>query len=68
MLVPGHGAPVDREFLRGQRGDVATVAGQLRELAARGMGVDDALRAGTWPYPAEDLRLAVERGLAHLLV
>lgn len=67
VLVPGHGAPVDREFLRDQRGDVATVAGQLRELAAQGMGVDDALRAGTWPYPVEDLRLAVERGLAQLL-
>lgn len=66
VLVPGHGAPVDREFLRDQRGDTAAVAGQLRELAAQGLGVDDALRAGTWPYRTEDLRLAVERGLSHL--
>lgn len=66
VLVPGHGTPVDREFLRDQRGDLGTVAGQLRELAGQGLGVDDALRAGSWPYPPDDLRLAVERGLTQL--
>lgn len=66
VLVPGHGTPVDQAFLRDQRGDVATVAGQLRELAGQGLGVDAALRAGSWPYPAQDLRTAVERGLAQL--
>ncbi len=67
VVVPGHGQPVDADFLREQRGDVASVAGQLRELAGRDLSVGSALRAGSWPYPVEDLRVAVERGLAQLV-
>lgn len=66
VVVPGHGAPVDLDFVTEQRAAIGVVAETIRDLATRGVPVDDALEAGDWPYPAEALVHAVRRGYAHL--
>jgi glyoxylase-like metal-dependent hydrolase (beta-lactamase superfamily II) len=65
-VVPGHGPPVDRDFVQRQRGEVVDVAEQIRVLATTGVPVDDALDRGTWPYPSAHLANAVRRGYATL--
>ena len=66
VVVPGHGLPVGRDFVEEQRGAIGVVAETIRDLASRGVPAGEALAAGQWPYPAEELRFAVERGYAHL--
>jgi len=66
VVVPGHGARVDREFVEEQRNAIGIVAETIRDLASRGVPVADALGAASWPYPAEDLVEAVRRGYAQL--
>lgn len=66
VVVPGHGAPVDRTFVMDQRGDLGQVAETIRDLAGRGVPEAEALSAGDWPFPAEALTHAVARGYAHL--
>ncbi|WP_310964167.1 MBL fold metallo-hydrolase [Nocardioides terrisoli] len=65
-VVPGHGAPVGRDFVEEQRAAIGVVAGTIRDLAGRGVPVDQALSAAEWPYPAEQLTDAVRRGYAQL--
>ena len=65
-VVPGHGAPVDKDFVLAQRVDLADIAGQIQALAQSGVPVDDALARGSWPFPAERLDDAVRRGYAQL--
>ncbi|MHA6759471.1 MBL fold metallo-hydrolase [Streptacidiphilus sp. PAMC 29251] len=66
VVVPGHGAPVDAAFVRGQRDELAAVAEQLTARHASGVPVGSALASGQWPYPAEGLRDAAERAYAQL--
>jgi glyoxylase-like metal-dependent hydrolase (beta-lactamase superfamily II) len=66
VVVPGHGGPVDRDFVERQRNEIGLVAETVRDLATRGVPVDDALAAAEWPYPRERLSAAVRRGYAHL--
>lgn len=66
VVVPGHGQPVDRDFVQEQRSAIGIVAETIRDLATRGVPVKDALGAAEWPYPAEELRHAVSRGYEHL--
>jgi len=66
VVVPGHGAPVDREFVEEQRNTIGIVAETIRDLATRGVPVDDALATAEWPYPREELAHAVRRGYEHL--
>ncbi|GAA4694305.1 MBL fold metallo-hydrolase [Nocardioides conyzicola] len=66
VVVPGHGAPVDREFVEEQRNAIGIVAQTIRDLAARGVRAEDALEAVGWPYPREELAAAVRRGYAQL--
>jgi glyoxylase-like metal-dependent hydrolase (beta-lactamase superfamily II) len=66
VVVPGHGLPVDKDFVRDQRSAIGVVAETIRDLASRGVPVADAVAAAEWPYPAEELRQAVARGYAHL--
>ncbi len=66
VVVPGHGAVVDRDFVERQRNDLGIVAETIRDLATRGVPVDDALAAADWPYPRERLAEAVRRGYLHL--
>ncbi|MBZ5736720.1 MBL fold metallo-hydrolase [Nocardioides mangrovi] len=66
VVVPGHGAPVDRDFVEDQRNAIGIVAETIRDLAGRGVPVDQALAAADWPYPREELAAAVRRGYEHL--
>jgi glyoxylase-like metal-dependent hydrolase (beta-lactamase superfamily II) len=66
VVVPGHGAPVDKDFVLAQRVDLADVAGHIQSLAADGVPVADAPTRGSWPFPAEHLVDAVRRGYAQL--
>ncbi len=66
VVVPGHGAPVDREFVEDQRNAIGIVAQTIRDLAARGVPEREALAATEWPYPREELVDAVRRGYEHL--
>jgi glyoxylase-like metal-dependent hydrolase (beta-lactamase superfamily II) len=66
VVVPGHGAPVDRDFVEEQRNAIGIVAETIRDLASRGVPVDQALDTAQWPYPREELADAVRRGYEHL--
>lgn len=66
VVVPGHGAVVDRGFLQDQRSDIGVVAETIRDLASRGVPVADALAAAEWPFPREQLDNAVRRGYEQL--
>jgi glyoxylase-like metal-dependent hydrolase (beta-lactamase superfamily II) len=66
VVVPGHGAPVDREFVEVQRNEIGIVAETIRDLAGRGVPLEQALDAGEWPYPSERLGAAVARGYEQL--
>jgi len=64
--VPGHGNPVDKEYVAQQRADQGFVAETIRDLASRGVPLTDALGAAEWPYDVEVLAHAVPLGYAHL--
>jgi glyoxylase-like metal-dependent hydrolase (beta-lactamase superfamily II) len=66
VVVPGHGAVVDRDFVEHQRNEIGIVAETIRDLASRGVPVDEALAAAEWPYPREALADAVRRGYEQL--
>lgn len=67
VVVPGHGAVVDKRYVDAQRGDIADVATQIQALFDAGVPLDDADRAGeTWPFPADSLRTAIARGYQEL--
>ena len=61
VVVPGHGAVVDREFVEVQRNQIGILAETTRDLASRGVRVEDAVGAGEWPFPVERLGSAVQR-------
>lgn len=65
-VVPGHGAVVPRSFVTEQRGDITAVAENIRAAAAQGLSVEETLRDGDWPFPADGLEDAVRRGFAQL--
>jgi len=66
VVVPGHGAPVDKSFVETQRADQGVVAETIRDLASRGVAPAEAMTAAEWPYDVEVLRHAVRLGYAHL--
>ncbi len=66
VVVPGHGNPVDRDFVQEQRASIGVVAETIRDLASRGVPLADALDATEWPYPREELGHAVARGYEQL--
>jgi glyoxylase-like metal-dependent hydrolase (beta-lactamase superfamily II) len=66
VVVPGHGALVDRDFVEQQRQDLAITAQIVRDLAAAGVPVDRALDEGDWPFSRAVLGHAVTRGYAQL--
>jgi glyoxylase-like metal-dependent hydrolase (beta-lactamase superfamily II) len=66
VVVPGHGLPVDRDFVEEQRNTIGVVAETIRDLATRGVPLDQALAAAEWPYPADGLGAAVRRGYEQL--
>ncbi len=66
IVVPGHGALIDRDFVEEQRNTIGIVAETIRDLAGRGVPLDKALASGDWPYPREHLAAGVRRGYAQL--
>jgi glyoxylase-like metal-dependent hydrolase (beta-lactamase superfamily II) len=66
VVVPGHGSPVDRDFVQVQRSSIGVVAETIRDLAGRGVPLGQALEAAEWPFPAEGLVEAVRRGYEQL--
>lgn len=66
VVVPGHGLPVDRDFVREQRADIGAVAETIRDLAGKGVGPAEMATAGDWPYPVEELTEAFVRGFEML--
>ena len=66
VVVPGHGVPVDRDFVQEQRASIDLVARTILDLAGRGVPVGQALESATWPYPSEKLGDAVRRGYEQL--
>lgn len=66
VVVPGHGVPVDRDFVIEQRASISVVAEIIRELAGRGASADQLADKADWPYPVEVLGHAFRRGVAQL--
>lgn len=66
LVVPGHGRPVDLDFVWEQRAALGVVAETIRDLAGRGVPLADAAGSAEWPYPAEDMAEAVRRGYEQL--
>src|SRR5690606_33857202 len=46
VVVPGHGAVVNRDFVYQQRGEIGIVAESIRDLAGRGVPASQALAQG----------------------
>lgn len=66
-VVPGHGAPVDRDFVEMQRNDIGILAETIRDLASRGVPLGEALDAAdAWPFPKDRIETAVRRAYDHL--
>lgn len=65
-VVPGHGAPVDREFVEVQRNDLGLMADAIRHLAGSGVPLEEALTVGEFPFPTDGLAEAVRRGYEQL--
>jgi len=55
IIVPGHGDPVDRDFVRDQRDTVDAVRMEFGRLVGDGVAQDEALARGNWPFPAEHI-------------
>jgi glyoxylase-like metal-dependent hydrolase (beta-lactamase superfamily II) len=68
VLVPGHGRPVGKPFVRAQQEQLAGVAGLIRELHGAGVPAGRAAEAGgdRWPLPVDGLAPAIEAGYAQL--
>lgn len=66
VVVPGHGAVVDRAFVVDQQAGLAQVADTIRGLVAADIHLVDALASASWPWPVDVLEHAVARGYAHL--
>lgn len=58
-VLPGHGDPVGRDFVRAQRAELALVAELCREVAAGRLGREQALARS--PYPEEFMAAALAR-------
>jgi glyoxylase-like metal-dependent hydrolase (beta-lactamase superfamily II) len=66
VVVPGHGAPVDNDYVAEQHDSIAIVAQTIQDLAGRGVSPDRALEEGEWPFPRTSLGHAVRRGYEQL--
>jgi len=58
-VLPGHGDPVDRDFVAAQRDELAEVAGLCRAVAAGELEVGEAVARS--PYPEDFTRAALAR-------
>ncbi|MDQ6688012.1 MAG: MBL fold metallo-hydrolase [Actinomycetota bacterium] len=66
VVVPGHGAPVDQDFVLGQRSAIGEVAEAIRDLVERRVPLEEALEHEAWPYPRAELAAGIRRGYEQL--
>lgn len=67
IVVPGHGKPVDQQFVQDFREDISSVAQLIRSLHSQGIPVGDAIRSSdAWPFPPQRLADGVARGYEQL--
>lgn len=68
VVVPGHGAPVDRAFVAAQQAQLRAAADLIPSLHGAGLSLDRAVDegAGAWPFPGDQLRQAVADGYRQL--
>ncbi len=66
IFVPGHGAPVDRDFAFIQRAEIAMIYSQTEMLIQQGVKLADAAAATEWPFSAETLAVALPKAYAEL--
>jgi glyoxylase-like metal-dependent hydrolase (beta-lactamase superfamily II) len=64
VVVPGHGAVVDREFVDNQRAEIGAVVALAREVHAEGGRIEDAAVKG--PFGEDASLEALERAVAQL--
>jgi glyoxylase-like metal-dependent hydrolase (beta-lactamase superfamily II) len=69
LVIPGHGAMVDRRFVRAQRDEIAQIAEMVRSLVRLGTPADRAATEGEWPWEVDErIHNAVKRGFEALLI
>ncbi|HEV2635737.1 MAG TPA: MBL fold metallo-hydrolase [Actinocrinis sp.] len=66
VIVPGHGEPVDRQFVENQRSVIETIGHEAVRLHTAEVPIAQAAGTGTWPVAADELGNAVERSYAAL--
>jgi glyoxylase-like metal-dependent hydrolase (beta-lactamase superfamily II) len=66
VVIPGHGAAVDRSFVVRQAEALRDVATHIRSAHSFGASVEKALDGHGLPWPSPFLRSALERGFAQL--
>jgi glyoxylase-like metal-dependent hydrolase (beta-lactamase superfamily II) len=64
VVVPGHGAPVDRDFVHAQHGELTELAWLIRDGHGDGAPVEAV--AAKAPFPTDVALVAVRRGSAEL--
>ncbi|SDN51697.1 MBL fold metallo-hydrolase [Allokutzneria albata] len=62
VVVPGHGDPIDQDFVADQREELRSIAELCRAVASDELSTEDALANS--PYPADFTRTALERVLS----
>lgn len=66
VVVPGHGAPVDRLFAFNQRAQISALYGQVEHLVGRGVRAEAAFAAGQWPFGEATVRGVLPLAYAQL--
>ena len=66
ILVPGHGAPMDRLAAFQQRAEISGLYGQVEYLIGRGVKLDDAYAEGQWPFDEATVRGVLPLAYAEL--
>ena len=66
VIVPGHGDPVDRDFVREQRDAVDAVRMEFGRLVGEGVPEAEALAQGDWPFPAKHIAAVVPAAYAEI--
>ncbi len=66
ILVPGHGAPMDRLAAFQQRAEISGLFGQVEYLIGRGVRLADAYAEGEWPFDEQTVRKVLPLAYAQL--
>jgi glyoxylase-like metal-dependent hydrolase (beta-lactamase superfamily II) len=66
IFVPGHGDPVDQEFVHRQRDAIDAVRVEIARLYTEGVAEQEAAERGEWPFPVRNIAAGVAAGYAEL--